>query len=67
LDRLNRRPGRYVSLDALRQDVWGDRDTAKNTIQRTITNLRRKLREASLTGVLLDGNEKGHYRLVLPA
>ena len=67
LDRLNSRPGRYVSVDTLRQDVWDDLETAKNTIQRTICNLRRRLRAAGLTGVSIDGVQKDHYRLVLPA
>ncbi len=45
----------------------GDEHTAKNTIQRTVCNLRRKLREAALEGVLIDGSQKDHYQLVLPS
>jgi 7-cyano-7-deazaguanine synthase in queuosine biosynthesis len=63
LDRLNRRPGRYVSNDHLREDVWGDIETEKNTIQRTVSNLRRKLRGSGLTSVVIDGQQRGHYRL----
>jgi hypothetical protein len=65
LVRLNHRPGRYVSYDQLREDVWGDIETAKNTIQRTATNLRRKLHDAGLTSVVIDGTQKGYYRLAV--
>jgi hypothetical protein len=67
LERLNRRPGLYLCLDALRASVWAEEHTAKNTIQRTICNLRRKILDAGLVGVLIDGGQKHHYRLVLPA
>jgi hypothetical protein len=67
LARLNRRPGRYVRIDALREDVWQDMETAKNTIQRTVSNLRRKLRDADLVGILIDGSQKDNYGLLLPA
>jgi hypothetical protein len=67
LDRLNRRPGRYVSIGTLRQDVWDDPETEKYTIQRTISNLRRRLRDSSLDNlIVIDGEQKDHYRLVLP-
>lgn len=66
LERLNRRPGRFVTIDTLRTDVWQDDRTAKNTIQRTVSNLRRKLQESCLAGVVIDGSQKDHYRLVLP-
>jgi hypothetical protein len=66
LARLNRRPGRYVRIDTLREDVWQDRETATNTVQRTVSNLRRKLRDAGLVGVLIEGDQPGNYRLVLP-
>jgi DNA-binding response OmpR family regulator len=66
LARLNHRPGRYVSINTLRDDVWHEDDTAKNTIQRTISNLRRKLGDAGISEVVIDGSQKDHYRLVLP-
>jgi 7-cyano-7-deazaguanine synthase in queuosine biosynthesis len=65
LDRLNRRPSLFVSYDQLREDVWEDIETEKNTIQRTVSNLRRKLKGAGLTSVVIDGEQEGHYRLVL--
>jgi hypothetical protein len=66
LVRLNRRSGVYVSVDALRTDVWQEPRTAKNTVQRTVSNLRRRLRAAGISEVQIDGREKDHYRLVLP-
>jgi hypothetical protein len=67
LERLNRRPGLFLSIETLRASVWNDKHLAKNTIQRTVCNLRRKLRDAGLTGVSIDGMQKGHYQLILPA
>src|SRR5690606_15504387 len=64
LERLNRRPGQYFANDVLKRDVWNDEQTAKNTIQRTISNLRRNLREARFDGVEIDGTtNRGHYAL----
>ena len=57
LDRLNRRPSLFVSYDQLREDVWEDIETEKNTIQRTVSNLRRKLKGAGLTSVVIDGEQ----------
>jgi hypothetical protein len=66
LVRLNRKPGYFVSINSLRDDVWHEEDTEKNTIQRTISNLRRKLCKAEMSELVIDGSEKDHYRLVLP-
>jgi len=63
LQRLNLRPGLFVSVQALREQVWQDEHTEKYTIQRTVSNLRRKLRDAGMEGVEIDGKEKDHYRL----
>jgi DNA-binding response OmpR family regulator/7-cyano-7-deazaguanine synthase in queuosine biosynthesis len=65
LKRMSRRPGTFVSIDNLRTDIWGDEHTEKNTIQRTVSNLRRKLTEAGLNGVTIDGSHRAHYRLVI--
>jgi hypothetical protein len=65
LKRLARRPGTFVSVNDLRRDVWGDEETEKNTVQRTVSNLRRKLRDAGITGAEIDGKQPGSYRLVL--
>jgi DNA-binding response OmpR family regulator/7-cyano-7-deazaguanine synthase in queuosine biosynthesis len=66
LARLNRRPGHYVSVTSLRQDVWRNDETEKNTIQRTVSNLRRRLRDDHFNGLEIDGSQKDNYRLVLP-
>ena len=62
---LHERHGRFVSYERLCDGVWNDPHTAKNTIQRTVSNLRRRLRQCSFAGVCVDGNEKGHYRLLV--
>jgi len=65
LARLNQRPGWYVSVAQLRADVWQDEHTTKYTIQRTVCNLRRRLRAHGLTDLVIDGQQRDHYRLVL--
>ncbi len=65
LERLNRRPGRFISIQVLREDVWHEQLTEKYTIQRTVSNLRRKLRDAGLVGLEIDGSQRNHYRLTL--
>ena len=65
IERLQRARSVFLSLDALRADVWSDAYAEKNTIQRTVSNLRRKLREAGVTGVAVEGKHHGHYRLVV--
>lgn len=65
LARLNQTPGVYVSYNDFRDDVWKNDQTENNTIQRTISNLRRKLRDKHMTEVQINGQEKGHYQLVL--
>ncbi|MFO0804404.1 MAG: winged helix-turn-helix domain-containing protein [Gemmataceae bacterium] len=64
IERLHRARAVFLSLDTLREDVWEDSHTEKNTIQRTVSNLRRKLRENGVAGVAIEGKQKGHYRLV---
>ena len=60
------RKGRFVSLGYLIDRVWGgDDETGKNTIHRTVCNLRRKLREAGITQVVIEA-KVGYYRLLLP-
>lgn len=62
-ERLLRARGQYLSLDTLRADVWENPRTEKNTVQRTVSNLRRRLRDDGLAGVELDGSQRGHYCL----
>jgi 7-cyano-7-deazaguanine synthase in queuosine biosynthesis len=63
--RLNRRPGRYVTVESLSNDVWPNQRVEKNTIQRTISNLRRRLVDAGFC-IQIDGKQRDNYRLVLP-
>jgi 7-cyano-7-deazaguanine synthase in queuosine biosynthesis len=62
----DRRKG-YVPVADLMASVWDGRRVEKNTVQRTVSNLRRKLRDAGLHGVGIDGDQADHYRVVLAA
>jgi hypothetical protein len=66
LAQLHQRPGIFISVDTLRTAVWDNDSTDKNAIQRAASNLRRRLRAAGITEVVIDGSQRGHYRLVLP-
>jgi 7-cyano-7-deazaguanine synthase in queuosine biosynthesis len=65
LARLNQQAGVFVPVNALRDDVWGGTQVEKNTVQRTISNVRRNLRQAGITEVVIDGSQAGHYCLRL--
>ncbi len=67
LRRLARRPGHYVSVQSLVDDAWGGAIRTNGAIQKTISNLRRKLREAGVEGIELDGAQRGHYALKISA
>ncbi len=43
LERLNQTSGKFVTYDDLIDDVWGDDTTDESTVQKTVSNLRRKL------------------------
>jgi hypothetical protein len=64
LKRLNQTPGRYIPVPPLGADVWGDAAVSRNAVQRVASALRRKL--AKFAGLQIDGDEDGHYRLILP-
>jgi hypothetical protein len=64
IERLSRQPGQYFSVSTLMEEVWDDRKVEKNTVQRTASNLRRKLREAGLDSIEIDGTtNRDHYSL----
>ena len=66
LKRLANARATYLSNDTLRASVWNDEEVGKNTIQRTVSNLRRKLRAQGITGIEIDGKKnKDHYALIL--
>jgi len=62
LKRLSRRPGVYVHLNRLKQEVWEDEQTEDDTVKREIRRLNQTLNEMGLTGlkVLIGRNEKQH-------
>jgi len=63
-ERLSRKTGIYISNATIASDVWNDDEVEKITIQRTVCNLRRRLRD---TGLEIDGSNKGHYALKVKA
>jgi len=67
LVRLSRRPGIFIPNSVLATDVWNDDQTEKSTIQKTVSNLRRSLKDAGIENVVIDGTtNKDHYALKLP-
>jgi DNA-binding response OmpR family regulator len=69
LRRLARPANRYVSVELLLEDVWGDGDeerTEDTTVRSAVRNLRRKLEEAGMAELAeaIQG-QPGHYRLFL--
>ncbi|MBP3954872.1 winged helix-turn-helix domain-containing protein [Gemmata sp. G18] len=67
VERLTESLGQYVSVETLIEDVWGNARTTRNTVQQTMSNIRRRFRDREFTGVRLDGSQAGFYRLVLGA
>lgn len=67
LKRLARRPGQHVSIDTLFEDVWEGDIRTKNTVQKTVSNLRRLLRDSGISGVEIDGSNRGYYALNISA
>jgi DNA-binding response OmpR family regulator len=67
LERLWRARGRFVSYATLVKDVWAGYPAEKNTIQRTVSCLRRSLRECAMSEVKIDGTERSRYRLIIPS
>jgi len=63
VERLCRRPDVFIDIDKLREDVWDGQVVEKNTIAKTASNLRRKLKDAGVAGIEIDGSQKGHYAL----
>jgi hypothetical protein len=65
LKRLSRRTECYLSYQTLASEVWGDDRANANSIQRVASTLRRLLREAGLSQIVIDGSQQGHLRLVV--
>jgi hypothetical protein len=65
LERLHRAKGNYIDIATLLRDVWGDDLVSKGTVQKTISNLRKKLAEDGLGERFVIEAEIDHYRLLL--
>lgn len=65
LVRLAKRPGRFVTVRTLTDDVWGDSTPDKNTVQKTIGALRKRLDTAGM-GDLIDA-QPDNYALAVPS
>lgn len=64
LVRLAKRPGRFVTVRTLTDDVWGDSTPDKNTIQKTVGTLRKKLEAAGMDDLITA--EPDNYALSVP-
>jgi hypothetical protein len=65
LERLNRRPGIYISLDTLITDVWKGTVVSNEAVQKQKSLLKKKLHDAGMSGITIDGRQRHNYRLVL--
>jgi DNA-binding response OmpR family regulator len=67
LERFQRSRGIYLSIRTLMQDVWPLGKVIDDaTVQKTVSNLRKKLKAKELSDkIVIDGSQRGHYRLVL--
>jgi len=63
LEVLNKNFGLFVSHSKIIEEVWDNRGESSN-IQRAVSNLRRKLKDAGMNQVLINA-ENGHYSLSL--
>jgi hypothetical protein len=63
-ERLSQRPGIYLSISVLINEVWTGRNPETNTIQKTVSTLKKKLRDAGMESLTIDGSNKGHYSLI---
>ena len=63
LEVLNKNFGLFVSHSKIIEEVWDNQGESTN-IQRAVSNLRRKLKDAGMNQVLINA-ENGHYSLSL--
>lgn len=67
-ERLARKPGVFVSIERLLEDVWEGNVRGKNTVHKCASNLRRLLSKHHLDGLLsIDGKQRGHYAMQISA
>jgi hypothetical protein len=65
LTRLAESPGVYVALNILKWDVWADEDISDARVQRQISTIRKRLREAEIEGIEIDQKQPHCCRLIL--
>jgi hypothetical protein len=64
IERLGRSRGTYLKIATLMTDVWGDTIIDRTTVQKTISNVRKKLIAAGLGElVVIDGTQRDSYTL----
>lgn len=67
MSRFANSPGVFIPNGDLKDDIWGRDDVNDNTVQRTVSSLRRRLRESNILELVIDGKtNRGHYALKLP-
>jgi DNA-binding response OmpR family regulator len=65
-ERLCRRPGIYVSVEDLIDELWPGYQVERNTVQQTASRLQRRLRQAGMDDLIIDGRKNpGYYALVI--
>ncbi len=67
ISRLARIPGIYIPIHRLLDDVWDGDVRSKSAVQKTMSGLRRLLKEHGLHEVTIDGSQSGHYALKISA
>lgn len=64
LKRLARKPGKYVSMNSILDEIWNDRVAGYPTVQKTASDLQRALSQAGMNELQIDGRSNpGFYRL----
>jgi DNA-binding response OmpR family regulator len=59
--------GSWVPVNSLHNHVWKDSVVETNTVQKTVSNLRRRLKELGIADSLtIDGSNRDHYMLRRP-
>jgi len=67
LAHLGRNYGSWVHFRNLLTEVWTDSQVESNTVQKTVSNLRKKLKELGISdGLTIDGSNRDHYMLRRP-
>lgn len=65
LERLHRARKTFLPIGVLMNDVWPDSEPEKNTVQKTVGNLRKRLGAAGLGEYFTIKSERDHYQLVI--